>query len=110
MSISSKNNDHLQRTANNCLNSILCVPFSDKNITSRKLGDEDLYKMTKAESNGSDSLHAKVLKIPMILNFLKCYFSIEMQEGDAREQGKIIRPYFLLLKTNAKLYANQKIV
>ena len=49
-------------------------------------------------------------KIPMILDFLKCYFSIEMQEGDAREQGKIIRPYFLLLKTNAKLYANQKIV
>ena len=31
-----------------------------------------------------------------------------MQEGDAREQGKIIRPYFLLLKTNAKLYGNQK--
>lgn len=49
VSISSKNNDHLQRTANNCLNSILCVPFSDKNITSRKLGDEDLHKMTKTE-------------------------------------------------------------
>ena len=104
MSISSKNNDHLQRTANNCLNSILCVPFSDKNITSRKLGDEDLHKMTKTEGKGSDSLHAKVLKIPMILNFLKCYFPIGMLEGDVREEGKIIRPYFSLSKTNAKLY------
>ena len=43
------NNDHLQRTANNCLNSTLCVPFSDKSITSRKLGDEDIHEITKTE-------------------------------------------------------------
>lgn len=98
MSISSKNNDHLQRTANNCLNSILCVPFSDKNITSRKLGDEDLHKMTNTEGRGSDSLHSKVLKIPMILNFLKCYFPLEMLEGDVREEGKINKTLFFLVE------------
>ena len=27
-----------------------------------------------------------------------------MLEGDVREEGKIIRPYFSLSKTNAKLY------
>lgn len=49
VSISSKNNDHLQRNTNNCLNSILCVPFNDNNITGRKLGDEDIHKLAQTE-------------------------------------------------------------
>ncbi|XP_078366374.1 uncharacterized protein LOC144650548 isoform X1 [Oculina patagonica] len=49
VSISSKNNDHLQRNANNCLNSILCVLFNDNDITGRKLSDEDIHKLAKVE-------------------------------------------------------------
>ncbi len=49
MSISSKNIDHLQRNANNCLNSILCVPFTDNNIAGRKLSDEDIHKLAGTE-------------------------------------------------------------
>ena len=54
--------------------------------------------MTKTEGKGSDSLHAKVLKIPMILNFLKCYFPIGMLEGDVREEGKINKTLFFLVE------------
>ena len=46
VSISSKNNDHLQKNANNCLNSILCVPFNNTNVRGRKLSDEDIHKLT----------------------------------------------------------------
>ena len=50
VSISSENNDHLQRNANNCLNSILCVPLADNNnITGRKLSDEDIGKLAHTE-------------------------------------------------------------
>ncbi|KAJ7372458.1 hypothetical protein OS493_018965 [Desmophyllum pertusum] len=49
VSISSKNNDHLQREANNCSNSILCVPFTEKNIIARKLSDEDIHKLAQTE-------------------------------------------------------------
>ena len=49
VSISSKNNDHLQRNANNCLNSILCVPFAENNIIGRKLSDDDVYKLAQTE-------------------------------------------------------------
>ena len=48
MSISSKNNDHLQSEANNCLNSVLCVPFTDKN-QGRKLSDSDIHEVAKEE-------------------------------------------------------------
>ena len=49
VSISSDNNDHLQRKANNCRNSILCVPFADNNVTSRKLRDDDIHQLAHAE-------------------------------------------------------------
>ena len=49
MSISSKNNDHLQRKANNCLNSIVCVPSTKKNVAGRKLSDEDIHKLARVE-------------------------------------------------------------
>ena len=49
VSISSKNNDHLQRNSNRCLNSILCVPFAENNITGRKLSDEDIHKLAQIE-------------------------------------------------------------
>ena len=49
VSISSKNNDHLQRKANNCLNSILCVPFAENDITGRKLSDEDIHELAQFE-------------------------------------------------------------
>ena len=49
VSISSKNNDHLQRNSNNCLNSILCVPFAESSITGRKLSDEDIGKLAHTE-------------------------------------------------------------
>ena len=49
VSISSENNDHLQRNANNCLNSILCVPLADNNIIGRKLSDEDIGKLAHTE-------------------------------------------------------------
>ena len=49
VSISSKNNDHLQRNANNCLNSVLCVPFAENNITGRKLSDDDIHKLAQSE-------------------------------------------------------------
>ena len=48
VSISSKNNDHLQSDANNCLNSVLCVPFMDKN-QGRKLSDSDIHEVAKEE-------------------------------------------------------------
>ena len=49
VSISSENNDHLQRNANNCLNSVMCVPFAAKNITGRKLSDEDIHNLAHTE-------------------------------------------------------------
>ena len=49
VSISSKNIDHLQRNANNCLNSILCVPFNNTNLSARKLSDEDIHKLAQSE-------------------------------------------------------------
>nr|XP_058955575.1 uncharacterized protein LOC131782859 [Pocillopora verrucosa]XP_058955576.1 uncharacterized protein LOC131782859 [Pocillopora verrucosa]XP_058955577.1 uncharacterized protein LOC131782859 [Pocillopora verrucosa]XP_058955578.1 uncharacterized protein LOC131782859 [Pocillopora verrucosa] len=48
VSISSKNNDHLQNAANNCLNSVLCVPFTHKN-QGRKLSDSDIHEVAKEE-------------------------------------------------------------
>jgi len=49
VSISSKNNDHLQSTANNCFNSVLCVPAHESVITARKLSDEDIHKLALSE-------------------------------------------------------------
>ena len=49
VSISSKNNDHLQRNSNNCLNSVLCVPTNESVITARKLSDTDIHKLSMAE-------------------------------------------------------------
>ena len=50
VSISSKNNDHLQTNANNCLNSILCVPFAENIITGRKLSDEEIHNLAQTNS------------------------------------------------------------
>ena len=47
VSISAKNNDHLQSAAN-CLNSVLCVPFTHKN-QGRKLSDSDIHEVAKEE-------------------------------------------------------------
>ena len=49
VSISSKNNDHIQKNANNCLNSILCVPLAENNTTGRKLSDEDIHRLAQTE-------------------------------------------------------------
>ena len=49
VSISSKNNNHLQRNSNNCLNSVLCVPAHESVIKARKLSDEDIHKLALAE-------------------------------------------------------------
>ena len=49
VSISSNNNDHLQRDDNNCLNSVLCVRFTHNNITAGKLSDQDIYKLAQTE-------------------------------------------------------------
>ena len=57
VSISSKNNDHLKRNSNNCLNSILCVPFAENSITGRKLGDEDIHKLAQTEGRVMATLH-----------------------------------------------------
>lgn len=53
VSISSDNNDHLQRKAHNCFNSILCVPFADNNVTSRKLRDDDIHQVAHTEGKAS---------------------------------------------------------
>ncbi|KAL9978955.1 hypothetical protein ACROYT_G016540 [Oculina patagonica] len=46
VSISSKNNDHLQRNANNCWSPKLCVLKGDPNvIEARKMNDEDIRKL-----------------------------------------------------------------
>ena len=49
VSISSKNNDHLQRNSNNCLNSVLCVSAHESVIKARKLSDEDIHKLALTE-------------------------------------------------------------
>ena len=49
MSVSSKNNDHLQRNANNCWSSKLCVSMGDANvIEARKMDDKDIQKLAAA--------------------------------------------------------------
>ncbi|XP_078366381.1 uncharacterized protein LOC144650551 isoform X1 [Oculina patagonica] len=49
VSISSTNIHHLRRNAIKCLNSILCVSFTDTDNTGRKLSDEDIHKLARAE-------------------------------------------------------------
>ena len=49
VSISSKNNDHLQRNSDNCLNSVLCVPAHESVIKARKLSDTDIHKLAMDE-------------------------------------------------------------
>ena len=49
VSISSKNNDYLQKNLNNCLNSVLCVPAPESVIKARKLSDDDIRKLALAE-------------------------------------------------------------
>lgn len=73
VSISCKNNDHLQRNANNCLNSILCVPFADNNITGRKISDEDIHKLAHTEGKDAKQENDNCLKLqdgqPRIINY-----------------------------------------
>ena len=49
VSISSKNNQHLQRAAVNCLDLELCVPFEKHNMTTRKLSDEHIHHLANSE-------------------------------------------------------------
>ena len=52
-SISSQNNDHLQRAEHNCFDSELCVPFANASISARKFSDEDIHEIAvnEGESN-----------------------------------------------------------
>ncbi|CAH3017839.1 unnamed protein product, partial [Porites evermanni] len=49
VSISSKNNQHLQRAAVNCLNLELCVPFEERSMTTRKLSDKHIHHLANCE-------------------------------------------------------------
>ena len=48
-SISSENNDHLQRAAVKCWDSELCVPLDHNRITTRKLSDKHIRHLAKGE-------------------------------------------------------------
>ena len=56
MTISSKNNDHLQGAEVHCFKPTLCVPFVEKNsdITAQKSGDEDIYEMMHFEDKSEN--------------------------------------------------------
>ncbi|XP_078363757.1 uncharacterized protein LOC144647967 [Oculina patagonica] len=69
VSISSKNIDHLQRNANNCLNSILCVPFAEKNVTGRKLSDEDIHKLARFEGTFLRLIFSQISPSSNLLNW-----------------------------------------
>ncbi|CAH3167352.1 unnamed protein product [Porites lobata] len=49
VSISSKNNQHLQRAAVNCFDLELCVPFDKQSMTTRKLSDEHIHHLANCE-------------------------------------------------------------
>ena len=53
--ISSKNNQHLQRAAVNCLNLELCVPFQEHSMTTRKLSDEHIHHLANCEGTTQDA-------------------------------------------------------
>ena len=80
VSISSKNNDHLQRNANNRLNSILCVPLAENNITGRKLSDEEIHNLAQTNSTNQQQSNQQ----------LKFLFS----------KGKVIKKYIFLVNTS----------
>ena len=50
--VSWQNFDHLQRNANNCFNSVLCVPVNEAVVTARKLSDDDIHKLALTEGRG----------------------------------------------------------
>ena len=62
VTISSKNNDHLQGAEVHCFKPTLCVPFVEKNsdITAQKSGDEDIHEMMHFEDK-SENVSIRVL-------------------------------------------------
>ncbi|CAH3017830.1 unnamed protein product, partial [Porites evermanni] len=49
VSISSTNNQHLQRAVVNCFDLELCVPFDKQSMTTRKLSDEHIHHLANCE-------------------------------------------------------------
>ncbi|CAH3017833.1 unnamed protein product [Porites evermanni] len=49
VSISSTNNQHLQRAAVNCFDLELCVPFDKQSMTTRKLSDQHIHHLANCE-------------------------------------------------------------
>lgn len=49
VTINSAKNDHLQSAEMNCLNSKLCVPFTENDIAARKLTDKDIHELLHFE-------------------------------------------------------------
>ena len=49
VSISSSNNNHLDRGVVNCLNPNLCVEYVTSNIPTRKLSDEEIHEIATTE-------------------------------------------------------------
>ena len=55
VSISSKNNQQLQRAAVNCFDLELCVPFDKQSMTTRKLSDEHIHHLANCEGTTQDA-------------------------------------------------------
>ena len=49
VTINSAKNDHLQSAEMNCLNSKLCVPFTENDIAARKLTDKYIHELLHFE-------------------------------------------------------------
>ena len=82
VSISSKNNDHLQGNSNNCLNSVLCVPAHESVITARKLGDADIHKLAMDEgrqiTENEYSMSDEMVKVQLAI----ARSEVQMETGD----------------------------
>ncbi|XP_073232110.1 uncharacterized protein [Porites lutea] len=55
VSISSTNNQHLQRAAVNCFDLELCVPFDKQSMTTRKLSDQHIHHLANCEGTTQDA-------------------------------------------------------
>ena len=49
VSVSSTSTDHFQEGAINCLNSVLCVPFNERDVSAHKLSDKDIHELVAPE-------------------------------------------------------------
>ncbi|PFX15619.1 hypothetical protein AWC38_SpisGene20156 [Stylophora pistillata] len=89
VSISSENNDHLQSAPNNCLNTSLCVPFTDQD-QGRKLSDSDIHELARTEG----TFRVDVLKSDRTLSHTVFY------QGYDSSITKILWQLSLLLATD----------